>query len=192
MLLLAGCALMAEDTREVAPVLAAPAPTAELPSPSPENELPTTRAAVLVLPIAGKSQSMHVGNAASVARGPASAAGRQQELPALKMAEQAPAPAAGLAQSAKGSLKEETKASGKVSAKASAKALPGPAWLKGCQHRQQQGDVIMCDADSLLVQPSDKVMVYVRDVKLSRKPSDGPGIAMRESLPRLYRFFVLE
>ncbi|MDB5801655.1 MAG: hypothetical protein JWL63_2594 [Rhodocyclales bacterium] len=76
--------------------------------------------------------------------------------------------------------------------KASAKSSPGPAWLKACWYHQQQADAIMCDADSLLAQPSDKVIVYVRDPKLSRKSSGSSRIALRESLPRLYRFFVLE
>ena len=50
----------------------------------------------------------------------------------------------------------------------------------------------MCDADSLLAPPSDKVMVYVRDAKLSGKQPSGQRIALRESLPRLYRLFVLD
>jgi hypothetical protein len=119
---------------------------------------------------------MHAGSGSLPARAANAAAVRQ--APVAK-----PPLAADPAKTFRGVTKEAGK---------DAKAIPGPAWLSSCQHRQQQGDVIMCDADSLLAQPSDKVMVYVRDVKLVRRSSNGQGIGLRESLPRLYRIFVLE
>jgi hypothetical protein len=71
-------------------------------------------------------------------------------------------------------------------------ALQGPAWLKACKSRQDQGDVIMCDSDSLLSHPGDKVLVYTRDArKVGTLPSGGK-VVLRESLPSVYRFFVLQ
>lgn len=70
--------------------------------------------------------------------------------------------------------------------------LKGPAWLRACKTRQDQGDVIMCDADTLLTQPGDKVLVYTRDArKVGTLPSGGK-VVLRESLPSVYRFFVLQ
>ncbi|MDP5239179.1 hypothetical protein Q9Q94_06545 [Uliginosibacterium sp. 31-16] len=75
--------------------------------------------------------------------------------------------------------------------RASAKAAPanapsGPDWLQYCSYRQQSGDAILCDANTLLAQPSAKVQVYVREPALVRD-----RIILREGLPKLYRFFVL-
>lgn len=69
-------------------------------------------------------------------------------------------------------------------------APQGPAWLQYCSFRQQSPTGILCDANSLLAQPSAKVQVYVREAALAR---DTPGgrIQLREGLPRLYRFFVI-
>jgi hypothetical protein len=71
-----------------------------------------------------------------------------------------------------------------------AQAIPsGPAWLKGCKAIQLQGVVVMCDADSLLTQPSEKVQVYVRNAALV--PREG-HFTVRENLPMAYRFFLLQ
>ncbi|GAA5167428.1 hypothetical protein [Viridibacterium curvum] len=67
--------------------------------------------------------------------------------------------------------------------------ITGPAWLKGCKSVQRQGTVIMCDADTLLAPPSDKVQVYTRDPRLV--PKSG-GMGVRESLPAQYRLFILQ
>ncbi|MFT3734811.1 MAG: hypothetical protein QM776_07280 [Rhodocyclaceae bacterium] len=66
--------------------------------------------------------------------------------------------------------------------------VAGPSWLKSCKSVQRQGDVIMCDADSLLAFPSEKVLVHVKDPRLV--PKSG-GMTVRESLPTLYRLFYL-
>ena len=182
MVLLAGCALLAEDVPESPAVAPVPEPALAVPVPPPyaETELPTSRAPVLVLPPTGKV--VHAASSAPASKTNSVAGLRPQEPPAAKTVERAQPPAKSSPQLVRGAAKEPAKD----------KSLPGPTWLKACQHRQQQGDVIMCDADSLLVQPSDKVMVYVRDVKLTRKASAGQSIVLRESLPRLYRIFVLE
>lgn len=65
-----------------------------------------------------------------------------------------------------------------------------PEWLQGCSARQQSGGAVLCDANSLLTQPSAKVQVYTREPSLARSTPSGP-ILLRESLPKLYRFFVL-
>lgn len=64
----------------------------------------------------------------------------------------------------------------------------GPSWTKGCKAVQMQGAVLMCDADALLITPSDKVQVYVRST--ADMPHEGRFI-VRESLPMRYRFFLL-
>lgn len=75
---------------------------------------------------------------------------------------------------------------------AAKKPLPqqGPEWLQYCSARQQSPTGILCDANTLLAQPSAKVQVYVREAALAR---DTPGgrIQLREGLPKLYRFFVI-
>ena len=92
-----------------------------------------------------------------------------------------------------------TQPAAEASAPAAAKPPPrkpaspapqGPAWLQYCSFRQQSPTGILCDANSLLAQPSAKVQVYVREAALVR---DTPGgrIQLREGLPRLYRFFVI-
>lgn len=74
---------------------------------------------------------------------------------------------------------------------AAAKAA-GAEWLAACQRVQKQGTALMCDADRLLAPPSDKVRVYVRDPRLVRKYEGGFTTVLRESLPRLYRIFLIE
>ncbi|WP_018604334.1 hypothetical protein [Uliginosibacterium gangwonense] len=61
-------------------------------------------------------------------------------------------------------------------------------WLQRCAVRVEAGGAIQCDADTLLVQPSARVQVFVRDPRLVR--TEGGRIQLREGLPRLYRFFV--
>jgi hypothetical protein len=46
----------------------------------------------------------------------------------------------------------------------------------------------MCDADSLLAEPSDRVQVHVKDPGLV--PKSG-GMTVRESLPTRFRLFYL-
>ncbi|MFT3734810.1 MAG: hypothetical protein QM776_07275 [Rhodocyclaceae bacterium] len=70
--------------------------------------------------------------------------------------------------------------------------LQGPSWLKSCKNRQDQGDVIMCDADTLLAYPGEKVLVYSRDARKVGKLPNGGKVVLRESLPSVYRFFVLQ
>lgn len=65
----------------------------------------------------------------------------------------------------------------------------GPGWIKGCKAIQMQGAVLMCDADSLLTMPSDKVQVYVRNPTLITREGH---FTVRESLPMRYRFFLLQ
>ena len=64
----------------------------------------------------------------------------------------------------------------------------GPAWIKGCKALQMQGAVLMCDAETLLTMPSEKVQVYVRSA--SDITREGRFI-VRESLPMRFRFFLL-
>lgn len=52
-----------------------------------------------------------------------------------------------------------------------------------------QGSVLMCDAESLLTMPSDKVQVYVRNATLINREGN---FIVRESLPMRYRFFLLQ
>ena len=74
-----------------------------------------------------------------------------------------------------------------------AKAAPikGPAWLARCVSKRVEGGVILCEADSLLVQPSASVKVYTREPALAGKIGNGGQIFLRASLPRRYRFFVV-
>ncbi len=64
-----------------------------------------------------------------------------------------------------------------------------PGWVRGCKALQMQGSVLMCDADTLLAMPSDKVQVYVRSETLITREG---RFTVRESLPMRYRFFVLQ
>ncbi|MDB5815740.1 MAG: hypothetical protein JWN23_2857 [Rhodocyclales bacterium] len=181
MIWLSGCVSMNDETPvpTVVPVEALPTPT--------EEEAPAPPPVALFLPPPKSAPTHPTGLAPAV-----HVMTKQQETPVAKMVEQAPTSAPSSKQATREVKKDADRDPAKEAAKDKIQALPGPAWLKGCQHRQQQGDVIMCDADSLLAEPSDKVMVYVREAKLSRKLPGGQNITLRESLPRLYRIFVLQ
>ena len=73
---------------------------------------------------------------------------------------------------------------------AKAQVIKGPAWLARCAAKRIEGGVILCDADSLLVQPSATVKVYTREPALAGKVASGV-IAFRANLPRRYRLFIV-
>ncbi|PLK50859.1 hypothetical protein [Uliginosibacterium sp. TH139] len=80
--------------------------------------------------------------------------------------------------------------SAKAVTRKAAAPIQGPDWLQYCSARQQSPTGILCDANTLLAQPSAKVQVYVREAALVRDTPSG-RIQLREGLPRLYRFFVI-
>ncbi|WP_417068665.1 hypothetical protein [Niveibacterium terrae] len=73
---------------------------------------------------------------------------------------------------------------------AKAQVIKGPAWLARCASKSREGGVILCDADSLLVQPSPSVKVYTREAALAGKVASGV-IVLRANLPRRYRIYFV-
>lgn len=169
---LAACVSTPDESAEPRSPVAAEL-SSNAPPISPEEELPATSVAGIVLTPPRKAPIPHPSASGKSGVMPA----RQPDVSIVKVVERNAPSAAAVVPVAVMHTKEH---------------LPGPAWLKGCHHRQQQANAIMCDADSLLVPPSDKVMVYVRDAKLSRILPSGHSIQLREGLPRLYRIFALE
>lgn len=73
---------------------------------------------------------------------------------------------------------------------AQTQVIKGPAWLARCASKSREGGVILCDADSLLVQPSLSVKVYTREAALAGKVASGV-IVLRANLPRRYRIYFV-
>ena len=175
----AACSLLEEKPAPAPPPQAAPAPVRQpgddlpyrpLPQAAPRPVAKPPAAATVVKP--AKPAPGHVEGAAPAK--PAVAA-EEDFVPRAE----APAPAA--------------RTPSRQATKKPAAAKPvrdEPEWLQGCSYRQQSGEAILCDASSLLTQPSAKVQVYTREPSLARSTPGGP-ILLRESLPKLYRFFVL-
>lgn len=69
--------------------------------------------------------------------------------------------------------------------------IKGPAWLSKCVTARDEGGAILCDADSLLANPSANVKVYAREEKLAGPVANGGRIEYRPGLPRRYRLFVV-
>lgn len=109
--------------------------------------------------------------------------------PAAKNTKAGAAPVAAEGGEPEAAASAPKRSSGSTARKPAA-AVNGPDWLQFCSYRQQSPTGILCDANTLLAQPSAKVQVYVREPSLAR---DTPGgrIQLREGLPRLYRFFVI-
>ncbi len=68
--------------------------------------------------------------------------------------------------------------------------IKGPAWLSRCVTKRYEGGAILCDADSLLANPSGNIKVYARDQNLAGPVANGGRIEYRPGLPRRYRLFV--
>ena len=157
---LTGCSLFADKPEPVPAPPPAPAPA---PEPPPVVEAPPPPPAPAPKPVAKPRPAAKPGKATA---GKAAAASTETSGAASSAA---PNP--------------------KPAAKKTA-PLNGPEWLQFCSIRQQSPTGVLCDANTLLAQPSAKVQVYVREPSLVRN-TPGGRIQLREGLPRLYRFFVI-
>lgn len=111
--------------------------------------------------------------------------------PAAKPAHAVSTPQAKPAEAAAAPTRPAPKASPATRRRNAATAPRIPVWMAGCAQRVQHAGAIQCDADALLVEPSDKVQVYTRDASKVHALPDGNAVILREGLPHLYRFFVL-
>lgn len=178
----AACSLLEQKPAPAPPPQAAPAPVRQPGDDLPYRPLPQAQAKPVAKPPVSSSTAKPVKPAPSHAESitatkPAAAAEPANEGFVPRAEESAPA----RVQSSRQAAKKPVPAS---------QPRDEPDWLQGCSARQQSGGAILCDASSLLTQPSAKVQVYTREPSLARSTPGGP-ILLRESLPKLYRFFVL-
>ena len=170
--------------------LGACATTSELPPPAPEPPKPISSVEPVVVPVASlkpapkpvRQKTRHKTSRANEKAVADKAAEKAAETPAERSAEPTPPAEPVVATPVE-----------PIHPAPAARAAPikGPAWLARCVSKRMEGGVILCDADSLLVQPSASVKVYTREPALAGKIGNGGQIFLRTSLPRRYRFFVV-
>ncbi|MEC5398425.1 hypothetical protein [Uliginosibacterium sp. H1] len=159
------------------------------PAPQPEVVMPRVEAAPEPVPVVAPLAVVPSKPAAKPARSAAKPGRANAAAAGATTTTAAPQAAADRIEQPKGSPVKAVPAK-PATPVAAAKPAPGPEWLQRCSRRQQSGSAVLCDADSLLAPPSERVQVYVRDPKLARSTPSG-AIQVNEGLPRLYRFFVL-
>ncbi|GAA5167434.1 hypothetical protein [Viridibacterium curvum] len=190
-LVLSACAMTPEaDTPPPASVAAVPTPAVSMPV-APEETAPAVERPLVVTPaperkpVTAKPKSTAASESADSKRSAVRTTTAGSPTVAVAPgAKPVPGPETGIMR-----ISMTTNNTPPVVARA---PLQGPSWLKSCKNRQDQGDVIMCDADTLLAYPGEKVLVYSRDARKVGKLPNGGKVVLRESLPNVYRFFVLQ